>query len=115
MKALATLIVLGGAGYAIWADNLLAAAMAIIGYALGILAMLTGQVSAPVRPENLPPLQQESATLSDTDYDRIAEIARNGSKLEAIKEFRAATNSSLRDAKEAVEMMVQQNAVHRHD
>ncbi|MHA3913644.1 ribosomal protein L7/L12 [Halovulum sp. GXIMD14793] len=114
MKLIATLIVLACAAYAVYSGNRLAAAMVCLGYALGLLAMLAGQVTVPVTPERLDRLQNSVTKLSDEDYARIADIVQNGHKIEAIKVFREVTGAGLRDAKEAVELMMNTNTEARH-
>lgn len=108
LKLFTTLALLGCAGFAFWSGNTLAAIFVFVGYALGAINVLASKLSAAATPtpERLEGLGDILKQLSDQDYAKISNIAHAGRKIEAIKELRMATGAGLKDAKEAVEMIL---------
>lgn len=73
-----------------------------IGIDIGFLLARGLPAKAPADPFEIDRLIGQ---LSDQQRKEVVSALRNGNKIEAIRAFRAATNSGLKEAKDAVERM----------
>lgn len=73
-----------------------------IGIGIGFLLARGLPAKAPAYPFEIDRLIGQ---LSDQQRKEVVSALRNGNKIEAIRAFRAATNSGLKEAKDAVERM----------
>ncbi|HEX7815713.1 hypothetical protein [Dyella sp.] len=86
------------------------ALLLVIGFVLGRLTARqrpeSGQQTRPTSALYSTPLSQLPRPLDHDAEERIVELLRQGKMIEAIKRYREATGSNLKQSKEAVEAIV---------
>ncbi len=107
LQLISAIALLACAGVALWFGNILAMIFVFVGYVLGAINVLGSKLATAATPpaERLEDLGDILKRLSAEDYDRIAATARDGRKIEAIKQLRGATGAGQKDAKEAVDLI----------